>query len=920
MLNDERLLRIVIVLLVVLFCGIPAQAETGKVFMGSISMNDAKGKPLLNLVLDGGCEFDPQPVCRMRLVDTVLDFPLFSGPAQGTAVVRLHPDYLELQQLDISMPGALLHLGDEREEAVDIKLTGSGEYWPEAGELILSKMTLQTDQGLTLTGSLTRTAQKFQARLAANIKQPAKLLNLLGSSLPQKMQGMELSGPVMLVFTAEGDGDSFGPLGLNLKATATLQRAVKLSLGEDVFPLPGFTVKAQVRTKRAASEHAPGAKWSLAGRAIVPGKLAFGPLKFTKPAISFDLAGVNKGYKIDSLVMETGQGLLFKETNVPLSRITLTTHARSKRGGGWLLEDIVLGVPGGSISGSALVEAGGDINADLTGRAIKLEKIGPVMQAFSSLPFGDWGATGELDLGLDGTVIADELAATVRMVIRDLAYMSPMADYMGQGLSADFQLKSTLKLGSQQRRMNGSLKISRGEALFGSAYLNLTDHPLRFKAKVRQQGQDRYKNILAEANWKGYGYAKVTGDLRATGSFPNWRYKASLMAKDINLGAGFDILADAKALENFQGEAGLEGKASLNLDLYADGEIADLTGQLKINDASLTSADSTLEATGVMLSMPLSYRIKGPVVRLGSHYVSNDQWGELQADTLRTPLVSMENAATALALVPNRFFVRDALVLNVLGGTVRLGSLACDNPLSKDFSLSMNTRLRDLDLSQVAAGKFPLQGKLNGELGIVTLTNNALTVPGSIKGDFFGGKVLIDGIYAQNPLVPHRNFGLDLAVHEMDLERLSRAMDIGRVTGKMDLELDDVLVAYGEPVGMTLRAETSGEGDFEKTVSLKAVNSLSVLGTGSGMGDVGVGMFASFFQEFSYARIGFQCSLNNDIFQVRGLIREGGVEYLIKKPFFTGINLVNGNPDNHISFKDMLERVDRVIGDKPAQP
>ncbi|MBU1611291.1 MAG: hypothetical protein KKC99_05545, partial [Proteobacteria bacterium] len=180
---------------------------------------------------------------------------------------------------------------------------------------------------------------------------------------------------------------------------------------------------------------------------------------------------------------------------------------------------------------------------------------------------------------------------------------------------------------------------------------------------------------------------------------------------------------------------------------------------------------------------------------------------------------------------------------------------------------------------------------------------------------FFGGTLSVDRIFAEDPLDAHRKFGLSVTVRELDLERISRAMDVGRVTGNLDLDLHDVVVAYGEPVGMILRAETSGTGDFDKTVSLKAVNSLSVIGTGSGMGDMGVGMFASFFEEFSYARIGFHCTLDNDIFRVRGLIREGGVEYLIKKPFLTGINIVNGNPENYISFKDMRERVERVLGD-----
>jgi hypothetical protein len=97
-------------------------------------------------------------------------------------------------------------------------------------------------------------------------------------------------------------------------------------------------------------------------------------------------------------------------------------------------------------------------------------------------------------------------------------------------------------------------------------------------------------------------------------------------------------------------------------------------------------------------------------------------------------------------------------------------------------------------------------------------------------------------------------------------------------------------------------------------VSLKAVNAISVMGTGSGLGDVGVGMFAGFFEEFGYEAIGISSSLNNDVFRVRGLIRQGGVEYLIKKPLLFGINVINRNPDNQISFSDMMERVQRVVG------
>ncbi len=72
-------------------------------------------------------------------------------------------------------------------------------------------------------------------------------------------------------------------------------------------------------------------------------------------------------------------------------------------------------------------------------------------------------------------------------------------------------------------------------------------------------------------------------------------------------------------------------------------------------------------------------------------------------------------------------------------------------------------------------------------------------------------------------------------------------------------------------------------------------------------------MFSQFFKEFGYAGLGLECTLNDDLFKIRGLIREDGIEYIIKRPPLFGINVVNSNPNNLISFSDMLKRLKRVI-------
>ena len=99
-------------------------------------------------------------------------------------------------------------------------------------------------------------------------------------------------------------------------------------------------------------------------------------------------------------------------------------------------------------------------------------------------------------------------------------------------------------------------------------------------------------------------------------------------------------------------------------------------------------------------------------------------------------------------------------------------------------------------------------------------------------------------------------------------------------------------------------------------MSLKAVNSISLVSTGSALSGMGLSLMTTIFKEFSYEKIGFECGLKNDVFTVRGLIHEDGVEYLVRRRFFTGIDVVNGNPDNRIGFSDMVERAKRVTGER----
>jgi len=191
-----------------------------------------------------------------------------------------------------------------------------------------------------------------------------------------------------------------------------------------------------------------------------------------------------------------------------------------------------------------------------------------------------------------------------------------------------------------------------------------------------------------------------------------------------------------------------------------------------------------------------------------------------------------------------------------------------------------------------------------------------MTAAGELTGDLFGGRLDIRHVTVGRPFSAGREIGADVSVRLIDLERFSAALGVGRITGRLSGSVEGLRVAYGQPVAFHLRMESVPTKGVSQSVSLKAVNSIALVSTGSALSGLGSSFMTTFFREFPYEKIGFECSLENDVFTVRGLILEDGVEYLVKRHFFAGIDVINRNPDNRIGFSDMVERAKRVTSER----
>ncbi|MGE4506493.1 MAG: hypothetical protein AB7D51_14185, partial [Desulfovibrionaceae bacterium] len=786
----------------------PALAQGGvKGLFFSFDASDAQGGPLASLNLAGECTLEAEPVCRLRLEQTRLDTPLLSGAMTGEAVVRLEAGRVVLRSLDVRMDHARLSLGqpervpdgevaegtergDGAAREMGLRLQASGSRATDTrGRAVwtLDKLTLATDQGLTLSGSARLGPEGSSVRMAVNLADPARLDRALALGLPRALLPETLSpessvGPLVLDITASGpDGLSALPNG-PFTLAASLGKGVRLpgvvispaSLRAEVFPGPGFSARGELRLEGALSASG----WTV-----------------SSPTASFDVAREGEAWVVRSLALQA-PGMLAPGAAAPspLPEVGLSGRAAPREreaGGGWLVERVEVSSGGQRLSGSGVVGGTEGSRLRLSGGNLDLAALAPALQAGSGLPAQDWMLAGALGLDLDARLApGGELRARASLDLKDASYMSPPADHMAQGLQADL----AVDIRSRGNALSGSAMLAAkgGELLEGAYYVNLGQHPLTLEARGGRTAAGELRGLDLRADWTGL--ARLRADADATppaqgkdwADWGAWRGKGSVELAGLDLEAAWDILADGMGLTNFQGAAGLSGSGSLTLEAQAGEDAADLSGGLLLEGVGLSSMDGSLELAGASLDLPVAYRLRGPAPEAGADPA---RWGALRVGLLRAPGLEAETLETRAALAPNRLLLADPLRLPLLGGEAVVSGFRVDAPLSPDFALRLRLAARGLDLSRIPGSPVAMQGTLGGDLGEVVLTRDGLIAPGALTGTWFGGALTVDGLYAVQPFAAYRTVGAAARVRGLDLEALSRALDVGRVTGRLDMDL-----------------------------------------------------------------------------------------------------------------------------------
>jgi hypothetical protein len=354
----------------------------------------------------------------------------------------------------------------------------------------------------------------------------------------------------------------------------------------------------------------------------------------------------------------------------------------------------------------------------------------------------------------------------------------------------------------------------------------------------------------------------------------------------------------------------VKGKAFCDLAFQPD----NVQGRFRLDQAAL-KIGSALNLQDFSADLPLAYSAAG---RPWPN--ADPQLGKITLGLLQTERFQLRNREVGLRLQQNKFTL-DPVRLPLADGVVLISDAAIETPFSGNPQISGRIALRDINLGnlQLLPPPYELTGILASEGLLVSGNKKRLDGSGEVTVDLFEGQAVASDFSIESPLSPFRRLKCNLNFEAIDLEKLTRAFSFGRVTGKLNGTIDGLSISNGQADAFSLEVRSVAAKGVPRTVSFNAVEDIQTISSGAEQRSGLPFGLERFIGDLSYAQIGIKCVLSNDVFKINGTIYKDQKEYFVSRAGITGINVINMNPDNQISFKDMMERVKRVAEKREAE-
>jgi hypothetical protein len=496
-----------------------------------------------------------------------------------------------------------------------------------------------------------------------------------------------------------------------------------------------------------------------------------------------------------------------------------------------------------------------------------------------------------------------------------VAFQDSSGTIVSEGLEPRFRLEAEITgprspgpaVSSGAIPFSLGLDLAKGESLWKDAYFNWQNDHVRLELKGElDPARAEVRGADASLSFAPLGEIQARGSISFS-SKP--RLDFHLAAPAVDLAALYAFLKKMRPTQTSSLE--VQGRAEAEVDVLL-GSAFKVRGKISIREAAAKRQDGSFVVAGMDVDFPFSI---SNGVRPGDE---KDDYslaaGFVRTREVKTPVATLDPIRLDFVAARDLFLVFP-VELGLWGARLGLGkSVLSVSPVSLGLRGISTLALADLDLSRLPFGSetFKLAGQASIPEGGLEVSPREFRFNGRLLAELFGGRLTLDGLRVTDVFSRARRIMFQAEIAELDMDQLTDVVPFGDVTGIVDISLQNVALSYGQPESFSMTIRSVPRKGVSQKFSLKAVDNLSVISSGGPSASPSRSFLTKLVHSFNYKQIGIACSLKNDIFTLQGTIVEGGVQYLVRRATFFGIDVVNAKPVNKISFKDMLGRMKRV--------
>ncbi len=659
-----------------------------------------------------------------------------------------------------------------------------------------------------------------------------------------------------------------------------------------------------------------------------------GPISNLK--LSGKLAGNQMAFKEKRLSMKAAEGAFNFSGTYPYfdirnlsCRIPEITHLTEKKA--FSVENMVIGSTKGRVNvlnqslnfpeiklKSSLLSnilAALQMNGDGLMLTLKAKEAGLIRtaRAWKLLP-SNWTFQG-MD-SVDVEAVMDRKGAisfSAGLALDKFYFQNPQETCLGENISLRAHISGRMTPPQSTLKAVVEMEADGGEVLMDRFYFDLKENP--FSAQCNGTYQElntrlKFENLSLEM--KEIATAHVAGTLFQAGD--EYAGDLSLTIPDTPLQKLFHRLIR----EPFQTE--IPALSKIKPDGIVGAKIA-LKGKLSHwmtqgvftwKDGSMFYGDSLYALTGIHLSLPIW------LTNVKDEGVRPNLKGGLSVRSMMLPFLPEQGLDIPIQAASNRLFMPAATTLAVPGGTVRVGPSRIIELMGDSPMIQSALHFKNLQMEPILKGIWPhpVKGIAEGILDPIHIVGGQLTSKGEIKANVFDGVLTLSHVGAGGLFTSLPIYSLNARWHHLNLAEMTEGTSFGKIEGILNGYAKKSEVSNGQLQRFDLLLDTVKTDDVPQKISVKAVDNIARLGGGQSPFAGMAGIFISFFKEFPYKKIGVHATLENDVFKINGTIHEDGREYLVKRGFFSGVDVINQSKGNRVGFKDMLKRMKRITASK----